>query len=250
VEQRGWLDEMAGHIAEVLDVSREAVVLRSGSSTAAATTSKRAADVEVHEGDLRFSVRLVGSIDTGLPLDQRTLRAMVRRESAGKRFLNLFARSAASSVAAAVGGAVATTSVDASRHWIDRAKRNFELNGLAGNPHELVCQDPVEFVRELARSHQSRFDLVFVEPPRFDGQRREGVWNVQDGYVELVNMLVEQLSPSGKIYFVTTFRRLKTDSAQITGAGVREITRQTVPHDFRNKKIHRAWSIVRTCDGE
>src|SRR6185369_12741278 len=95
-----------------------------------------------------------------------------------------------------------------------------------------------------------RFDLIFVEPPRFDGQRREGVWNVADGYADLINALVEQLSPSGKIYFVTTFRRLKIDPERIPDARIREITRQTVPADFRNRKIHRAWSIVRACERE
>jgi 23S rRNA (guanine2445-N2)-methyltransferase / 23S rRNA (guanine2069-N7)-methyltransferase len=248
VEQRGWLEDMAGHVAAVLELPREAVVLKSGAVPS--STPKGADDVEVCEGDMRFWARLAGSSDTGLALDQRTLRAMVRREAAGKRFLNLFARGGAGSVAAALGGAIATTSVDASRAWIERARRNFELNRLAGDEHEFVCQDPLAFLRAIVPGRQQPFDLVLVEPPRFDGQRREGVWNVQDGHAELIDMLVERLSPSGKIYFVTTFRRLKIDPARVLHARIREITRQTVPADFRNKKIHRAWSIVRTCERE
>jgi 23S rRNA G2069 N7-methylase RlmK/C1962 C5-methylase RlmI len=70
---------------------------------------------------------------------------------------------------------------------------------------------------------------------------------VQDGHVDLVNRLLACMEVGGEIIFVTTFRRLKLQESRLRRARVREITRQTVPEDFRNKKVHRAWSIVHTA---
>ena len=46
------------------------------------------------------------------------------------------------------------------------------------------------------------------------------------------------------VYFSTNFRRFKFDPAALTGLSAHEISRQTVPEDFRNKRIHRCWRIV------
>jgi 23S rRNA (guanine2069-N7)-methyltransferase / 23S rRNA (guanine2445-N2)-methyltransferase len=256
IEQRNWLDAMAQIVSQVLDVPSEKVTFKGGSSAAAEQGAKhqiRAAAVEVHEVNLRYEVRLAGSQHTGLELDRRILRGLLRAEAAGKRFLNLFARTGTSTVAAAAGCATETTTVETSRGLLAWAERNIRLNTIAVGSqrsvrHELVCQDPIEFVRQLDPADGARFDLACVEPPGFDGKRRAGVWNVQDGHVELLNRLLECMSPGGRIYFVTTFRRLKLHAGQIRAAKIHEITRQTVPPDFRNKKIHRAWSIVRTAD--
>jgi 23S rRNA (guanine2445-N2)-methyltransferase / 23S rRNA (guanine2069-N7)-methyltransferase len=243
IEQREWLDSMAAVIGDVLQLPLEKVILKSGSQPGAKKDRNRHL-VEVRERGLRYQVDLSGGSNTGLELDQRTLRDTLRSEAAGKRCLFLFARAGTLSLAAAAGGAAATTSVDASSAAIEWASRNFGVNQLTGGEHTFVCQDPLEFVRQLAPAEQSAFDLIVVVPPGFDGQRRVGVWNVQDGHGELLGMLSGHLDPGGKIYFITTFRRLKLDASKLSQARVREITRQTVPPDFRNKKVHRAWSIA------
>jgi 23S rRNA G2069 N7-methylase RlmK/C1962 C5-methylase RlmI len=50
----------------------------------------------------------------------------------------------------------------------------------------------------------------------------------------------------GVIYFSTNFRRFKLDEAAIESSQIREISKQTVPPDFRNRRIHRCWRIVRS----
>jgi 23S rRNA G2069 N7-methylase RlmK/C1962 C5-methylase RlmI len=202
--------------------------------------------LEVQEHDLRFEVHLGMSKETGLELDQRTLRGMLRTEAAGKRVLNLFGRTATATVAAARGGASSTTTVEASGSLVDWARRNLQHGGWQGPQHRVICQDPRKFLGDLDPADSQQFDLAIVRPPSFDGTRRPGVWNVQDGHVELLNRLVTCLSSGGKIYFVSTFRRLTFHASQIAGATVREITRQTVPPDFRNKKVHRAWTLICT----
>ena len=71
-------------------------------------------------------------IDTGLFLDHRITRGMVREAAAGKRFLNLFAYTGSFTVYAAAGGAASTVTVDLSATYLDWAGRNMALNGLPG----------------------------------------------------------------------------------------------------------------------
>ncbi len=247
IEHDAWLARMVGLASQTLQVADERMTVVSRSRQATGRHERRQLPqfVEVHEGDLRFLVHLGASQETGLPLDQRILRGMLRAEAAGKRVLDLFARSGARTVAAASGGASSTTTVEGSRALADWAGRNLERSVAQSAKQRLICQDPLEFVRDLNPAAGPQFDLAIVEPPGFGGKRREGMWNVQDGHVELLNRLLECMPPGGKIYFLTTFRRLTFHAAQIRGATVREITRQTVPPDFRNKKVHRCWTLVR-----
>ena len=52
----------------------------------------------VLENDLKFQVNLTDYLDTGLFLDHRITREMVRSEAKDKRFLNLFCYTATASV--------------------------------------------------------------------------------------------------------------------------------------------------------
>ena len=62
-----------------------------------------------------------------------------------------------------------------------------------------------------------------------------------------VNKCLEILSPEGKLYFSTNSRRLQFDSQLIDSkfkVQTEEITEQTIPEDYRNNKIHRAFLII------
>jgi 23S rRNA (guanine2445-N2)-methyltransferase / 23S rRNA (guanine2069-N7)-methyltransferase len=61
----------------------------------------------------------------------------------------------------------------------------------------------------------------------------------------LLNRLLELMSPEWIIFFSTNFRRFKLAEEEIRGVTIREISRQTVPADFRNRRVHRAWRMVR-----
>ena len=90
------------------------------------------------------------------------------------------------------------------------------------------------------------FDLAIVDPPTFSNSKRtEAVWDVQRDYVEVLRCLLQHLAPGGTVFFSTNFRRFKFDPASIPAASTYEISRQTVPLDFRNRRIHRCWKIVK-----
>ncbi|MFP6657243.1 MAG: SAM-dependent methyltransferase, partial [Pirellulales bacterium] len=57
--------------------------------------------------------------------------------------------------------------------------------------------------------------------------------------------LMLRMKPGGQIYFSTNFRRFKLDEAAIQSASILEISRQTVPSDFRNRRVHRCWRLRR-----
>ena len=89
----------------------------------------RSVTFSVSEHGLKFEVNLSDYLDTGLFLDHRQTRAMVRGDAAGRSFLNLFGYTGSFSVAAAAGGAEATTTVDLSNTYLEWARRNLTANG-------------------------------------------------------------------------------------------------------------------------
>jgi len=200
--------------------------------------------IPVQESGLTFLVNLQDYVDTGLFLDHRQTRQMVYDEAANTDFLNLFAYTGSFSVYAAAAGARSTTTVDLSRTYLDWAQKNFAANKLSGPQHKFIAGDVLEFLTTNAGDPRCRFDLAVVDPPTYSNSKRtETDWDVQRGHVELLNALRLVMRPAGVVYFSTNFRRFKLAETEIEGFEFREISRQTVPEDFRNTRIHRCWRM-------
>lgn len=169
---------------------------------------------------------------------------MVRDLAEGKNVLNLFAYTGAFTVYAAAGGAARTTSVDLSENYLEWAEENLRLNGFGGNRHRLIRNDASGFLESPLM--EETFDLAVVDPPTFSNSKRlKHDWDVQRDYVGLLNRLIEHITLGGVIFFSTNSRRFKFDETALSGVGVREISRYTVPEDFRNQRIHRCWRLLR-----
>ncbi len=200
----------------------------------------------VSEGGLRFEVNLSDYLDTGLFLDHRITRAMVREAAAGQRFLNLFGYTGSFTVYAADGGATSTTTVDLSNTYLEWAQRNLALNQLTGQQHRFVRDDAMQFLR--AHPNQPGYDLALVDPPTFSNSKTtDNFFDIQRDHVELLNRLAELMTPGGVIFFSSNFRRFKLTEEALRGVTIREISRQTVPPDFRNTRIHRTWKITQSA---
>ena len=197
----------------------------------------------VREGGHRFLVNFTDYLDTGLFLDHRKTRRMIQELAAGRSFLNLFAYTGTATVYAAKGGATSTTTVDLSNTYLDWAARNFELNGLAPDVHEIVRADCMVWLPQGGR----RFGLIFLDPPTFSTSKKmAGTFDVQRDHVGLIRAAANLLEPDGVLIFSNNFRRFEIDLAGLTGLAVEEITRRTIPEDFtRNERIHNAWRITR-----
>ncbi len=247
-EHADWLDLMAQSAADVVGVPQAHVHLkRRARQRRTAQYEKLDTSGETliaHEGGLRFRVNLTDYIDTGLFLDHRITRAKIRDMSAGKQVLNLFGYTGAFTVYAAAGGAAATTTVDLSRNYLDWAQQNLELNGLNGPSHRFVRADVMAFVRDL--HPDVHFDLAIVDPPTYSNSKRtSNDWDIQRDHVAMLNKIARHMADEGVIVFSTNFRKFQFALDQLAGLAAHEISKQTVPEDFRNRRIHRCWLLQR-----
>ncbi len=247
-EHADWLDLMARTAADALELDRNKVFLKRRQRQRGTRQHERLGDENrlfvVHEGGLKFEVNLSDYVDTGLFLDHRITRSMVREDAQGKRFLNLFGYTGAFTVYAAAGGAESTVTVDLSNTYLQWAQQNLVLNGLDGPAHRFVRSDAMDYLDQLPA--RPCFDLAVVDPPTFSNSKRtDDIWEVQRDHVALLNSVFLRIAPGGVVYFSTNFRRFKLAEGELEGVAIREISRQTVPPDFRNRRIHRCWRMVR-----
>jgi 23S rRNA (guanine2445-N2)-methyltransferase / 23S rRNA (guanine2069-N7)-methyltransferase len=254
-QQADWFDLMRGVIAEVGQVGIDRVFMKEkhrqrGLSQHEKQGSSGATRV-VHEGGLKFEVNLSDYIDTGLFLDHRLTRGVFRAAAAGKRVLNLFCYTGSFTVYAAAGGAASTTSVDLSNTYLDWTRRNLTLNrlddGLRDGRHRLIRSDVMAFLEASRREPGGTYDLAVVDPPTFsNSSSTDEDWDVQRGHGAALGLLAPLMSPGGVVYFSTNFRRFTLDAEGLARAGLaaREISKQTVPPEYRNRRIHRCWRLT------
>ena len=198
----------------------------------------------VREGALKFWVNFRDYLDTGLFLDHRLMRQLLRDWAKDADFLNLFCYTGSATVYAAAGGARSTTSVDLSNTYLDWAHENLLLNGFSEGTHELLRADCLEWLDKQAL-WGPRFDLIFVDPPTFSNSKRmEGVLDVQRDHVGMIRRSLKLLRPGGRLVFSTNYSRFKLDSDALGDLSVEDITARTIPKDFeRHAKIHRCFVV-------
>jgi 23S rRNA (guanine2445-N2)-methyltransferase / 23S rRNA (guanine2069-N7)-methyltransferase len=204
----------------------------------------------VREGRYSFLVNFTDYLDTGLFLDHRITRATLAGMSAGKRFLNLFAYTGTATVHAVGGGAIASTTVDMSRTYLDWARRNLELNGLAGPAHCFVQADVLTWLEDQAAARRQRFGVIFIDPPTVSRSKRmQRDFDVQRDHVWLLQTAAQLLEPDGEIVFSNNFQRFKLDAAALPQFEITDLSLATLPEDFRrNPRIHVCYRL-RLKDG-
>lgn len=252
-------------IPAVLEVSPDHVFLKVRSRQRGLSQYERHADTgvfhEVGEAGLRFLVNFTDYLDTGLFLDHRPIRALVREQARGRDVLNLFGYTGTATVYAAAGGARSTVTVDLSRTYLDWTRRNLELNGLAGPRHRLVRADVVDWLRSPPPGDRrrergggalpERYGLIFLDPPTFSSSKAmETTLDVQRDHVALITHAAELLTPDGLLLFSTNRRRFRLDEEALDHLVAEDITKQTIPPDFaRHPRIHHCWRIMHPGPG-
>jgi len=237
-------------LEELLEVPAERVVFRTRRRHTGGSQYQRLATGgalhEVREHDCRLLVNFSDRLDTGLFLDHRQIRQLVRSLAPGRRFLNLFAYTGAATVHAATGGATATTSIDLSAGYLDWARRNLELNGFRGPQHRQVRADCLEWLASAPDDDQG-YGLVLLDAPTFSNSKRMAdTLDVQRDHVSLIRMAAQRLTADGVLIFSCHLKRFRMDRGAVRDAGLdlEDITRQTIPRDFaRNPRSHHCWRI-------
>jgi 23S rRNA (cytosine1962-C5)-methyltransferase len=155
-------------------------------------------EIVVREEGVPYRVRLGDGLSTGLFLDQRQNRVLVRRLAEGARVLNLFSYTCGFTVAAAVGGASRTVSVDASVAALERGRANVEGAGIALASHVFAAEDAFAWLARAAKKKEERFDLVVLDPPSYSSTKKRR-FVAESDYGELVTQALAVLAPGGRI---------------------------------------------------
>jgi 23S rRNA (guanine2445-N2)-methyltransferase / 23S rRNA (guanine2069-N7)-methyltransferase len=221
-------------VAEVLEVDREEIVLRVARAPRRDGRSERHGDrgrfQTVREDDLNYRVNLEDYPTTGLPLDERSLRRWIFERASGRDFLNLIAGSCTASLAAAAGGARSTTSVEASRVFLEWGRAQLELNGQQGESHHFVRDDAEPFIRH--RAGRLRYGLLLLTPPSDE---------------PLAGPLIQQagrlLDAGGEMLFVSRDKAFEPSQENLRGMSAQELTEELTPRDFAPRPRLRVWRI-------
>lgn len=197
----------------------------------------------VEENGLKFIVNLSDYLDTGLFLDHRSTRQMVREQCAGKKVLNLFAYTGSFSVYAAAGNAAEVVTVDLSKTYLEWAKRNMQLNGFDDEKKfPFIHADVLQYLKKLPAGY---FDLIVLDPPTFsNSQRMEDMLDIQRDHAALINDCLAALKPGGLLYFSTNSRKFILNEAAIQTASIKNITKATTPFDFEGKLFRWCYHLI------
>jgi 23S rRNA (cytosine1962-C5)-methyltransferase len=168
--------------------------------------------VDIQERGLRFAVRPYDGFSVGLFLDQRDNRGRVREMSQDKDVLNLFAYTCGFSVAAAVGGAKSTISVDVSPKHLEWGRTNFTLNGIEpavdSGDHQFIRSDAMEYLKRAKRQGKE-FDIIILDPPSFaHGRKSKDDFSIIEDLAGLVSSAGEVLRSGGVMMVSTNHRKL------------------------------------------
>ena len=152
----------------------------------------------VLENGVLYQVFMNDGLMTGIFLDQHEVRgSLVDGLAMGKSLLNMFSYTAAFSVAAAMGGASETTSVDLAKRSRELSQAHFEANGLSTDHHRFIVMDVFEYFKYAKRKSLS-YDVIVLDPPSFARNKKQ-TFSVAKDYHKLISQSLEILNPGGII---------------------------------------------------
>lgn len=150
----------------------------------------------IKENGILYATNLDDGWMTGIFLDQRHVRnALMERYAGGKTVLNTFSYTGAFSVAAALGGARQTTSVDVANRSLEKTKEQFVINGI--NPEEQMIRvmDVFDYI-QYAKRKELHFDIIVVDPPSF-ARSKKRIFSVTKDYSKMIEDLIDISSEDG-----------------------------------------------------
>ena len=244
--------EMLEGLPEALEIPKKDIYFKTREkkrgSSQYTRLSEKGEKMIIREGGLRFLVNFSEYLDTGIFLDHRNARSMIRKLSEEKTFLNLFAYTGTATVYAAAGGARSTTTVDASSTYLAWAEENMKINGMLKGPdswerHRFIKADCLKWLE----TNRDKWELIFLDPPTFSNSKsRKESFDIQTDHVRLLKLVLNRLAAGGTLIFSNNYRKFRMNMEAFQGWEFKEITEQTVPEDFtRKKSIHRCWIIRR-----
>lgn len=196
----------------------------------------------VMENGVLYQVFMNDGLMTGIFLDQHEVRgSLVDGLAMGKSLLNMFSYTAAFSVAAAMGGASQTTSVDLAKRSRELSQAHFQANGLSTDEHRFIVMDVFEYFK-YAKRKDLTYDVIVLDPPSFARNKKQTL-SVAKDYHKLISQSLEILNPGGIIIASTNAANVSRQkfTEQIdkgfAGRSYQILNKYGLPADFAyNKK--------------
>ena len=152
----------------------------------------------VLENGVLYQVFMNDGLMTGIFLDQHEVRgSLVDGLAMGKSLLNMFSYTAAFSVAATMGGASQTTSVDLAKRSRELSQAHFQANGISTDDHRFIVMDVFEYFKYAKRKGLT-YDVIVLDPPSFARNKKQ-TFSVAKDYHKLISQSLEILNPEGII---------------------------------------------------
>ncbi|MDA1476793.1 class I SAM-dependent rRNA methyltransferase [Bacillus changyiensis] len=199
----------------------------------------------VKENGIHFAVDLNDGPMTGIFLDQRHVRKTIRDHYArGKTVLNTFSYTGAFSVAAALGGATKTTSVDVANRSLQKTIEQFNVNGLDHQEHDIKVMDVFKYFQYAARK-QLRFDLIILDPPSF-ARTKKHTFSAAKDYKNLLKEAIQITEDAGVIVASTNssafgmkkFKGFIEAACKETDTAYTILEEHSLPEDFKTMKSY------------
>ncbi len=150
--------------------------------------------ITITEHGLQFEVNLDNSQKTGLFLDQREMRQLVRTYAKNRTVLNCFSYTGGFSVYAMAGEAKRADSVDTYHGAIESARANFKLNNLNDSDNGFYNEDVFSFLAQ--KKLPQEYNFIILDPPAF-AKRKNDITNASRGYREINRLALEKLPKGG-----------------------------------------------------
>lgn len=151
--------------------------------------------IPIRERGLKYLISLTGSQKTGLFLDQREMRSLVKQFAKDRTVLDCCSYVGGFSLNALAGGAAAADAVDYDDVAIERAKEHMNINDVGAEKFNGYAQDVFDFLRRKPLPRQ--YDFIILDPPAF-AKRSSDLEPAKKAYTDMNRMAMEHL-PSGSL---------------------------------------------------
>jgi len=201
---------------------------------------KAPAPILVKENEVNFAIYLDDGAMVGVFLDQRDVRKTIRDKYAkGKTILNTFSYTGAFSVAAAIGGASKTTSVDLAKRSLPKTSEQFEINNIDVSKQDIIVEDVFNYFKYAVKKNLL-FDLVVLDPPSF-ARSKKRTFSASKDYVNLLKEAIQITKKGGTIvastnsanFSMMTFSDFISKSFRELNGKYKVKERFSLPKDFK-----------------
>lgn len=207
------------------------------------------------ENGVKYEVALDEGWMTGIFLDQHEVRGrLVDGQACGMKVLNAFSYTGAFSIAAAMGGAYQTVSVDLASRSLEKTKENFIINGLNPEDHEIRVMDIFSYC-DWAKKKEIQFDMVILDPPSF-ARNGKKTFSVAKDYGKLVAAILPLVKEEGGIIICSTnsanvslphYRAMIEETLQKEYWNYEELFFDSLPKDFVVSKQYKEGNYLKVC---